>query len=97
MLAKAALACHDRPMAKRIISNKNRKDVNQVANSLIDFLISDGRITPEPPTKQQISAYMAEMGRKGGKVGGRRRLETMSAQERTAIAKRAARARWKEK
>jgi hypothetical protein len=37
---------------------------------------------------------MAEMGRKGGKIGGKRRLETLSDRRRSQIAKAAARARW---
>jgi hypothetical protein len=38
---------------------------------------------------------MAAMGRKGGKVGGKRRLETMTAKARSDVAKKAAQARWK--
>jgi len=37
---------------------------------------------------------MAEMGRKGGKKGGKRRLETMTPEQRSQIALRAAQARW---
>lgn len=41
---------------------------------------------------------MREMGRKGGKIGGKRRLETMTAEERREIARKAgakgAKARW---
>jgi hypothetical protein len=37
---------------------------------------------------------MAEMGRRGGRIGGKRRLETMTSKERTAVAKAAAKARW---
>jgi hypothetical protein len=40
--------------------------------------------------KQTISAVMREMGRKGGKIGGKRSLETMTPAERTARAKKAA-------
>jgi hypothetical protein len=40
---------------------------------------------------------MAEMGRKGGRIGGKRRLDTMSARERSKVAKLAARARWSKK
>jgi len=40
---------------------------------------------------------MAELGRKGGKIGGKRRMETMSASKRKAIAKKAAQARSKRK
>jgi hypothetical protein len=37
---------------------------------------------------------MAEMGQKGGRIGGKRRLETMTSRERSAVAKKAANARW---
>jgi len=47
-----------------------------------------------PVTKAQISALMAEMGRKGGKIGGKRRMETMTPTERRRIAKKGAEARW---
>jgi hypothetical protein len=40
---------------------------------------------------------MAEMGRKGGKIGGKRRLETLSDRRRSQIAKQAAQARWAKK
>jgi hypothetical protein len=41
-----------------------------------------------------ISRVMAAMGRKGGKIGGKRRLETMTSDERRRIARQAAKARW---
>jgi hypothetical protein len=37
-----------------------------------------------------ISKVMSEMGRRGGKIGGKRSLETMTPAERTARAKKAA-------
>ena len=37
--------------------------------------------------KDLISKVMREMGRKGGKIGGKRSLETMTAEERSARAK----------
>jgi hypothetical protein len=40
---------------------------------------------------------MSSMGRKGGRIGGKRRMETMSKEERSAAALKAARARWKHK
>jgi hypothetical protein len=42
-----------------------------------------------------ISQYMAEIGRRGGEIGGKRRLKTMSSDQRRKIASKAARARWK--
>ena len=40
--------------------------------------------------KQTISAVMREMGRKGGKIGGKGSLKTMTPAQRTARAKKAA-------
>ena len=37
---------------------------------------------------------MAEMGRKGGKIGGKRRLETLTREHRKVIALNAVRVRW---
>jgi len=37
---------------------------------------------------------MAQIGRKGGQIGGKRRLSTLSEKERKAIASKAAKARW---
>jgi hypothetical protein len=41
-----------------------------------------------------ISRVMAEMGRKGGRIGGKRRLVTLSDKRRKEIASMAAKARW---
>jgi hypothetical protein len=44
-----------------------------------------------------LSQVMAEMGRRGGKIGGKRRLETMSDAQRTEVARNAAKTRWGKK
>jgi len=80
-------------MSKR--PNGNRpKDINQLAHHLV-------RVSTESqfslPTKEQLSALMSQLGRKGGKIGGKRRLQTMSAKERSQVAKKAAQARWHKK
>jgi hypothetical protein len=41
-------------------------------------------------SKKLISEVMSQLGRKGGKIGGKRSLETMTPEERTARAKKAA-------
>lgn len=51
--------------------------------------------TPAPITPAALSAYMSALGSKGGKIGGKRRLETMTYQERSAIGLKGARARWR--
>jgi hypothetical protein len=51
---------------------------------------------PELPklTKSVVSQLMAQMGRKGGKIGGKRRAANMTEQQRSEAASLAARARW---
>jgi hypothetical protein len=44
---------------------------------------------PGEPTPDQLSAYFSKIGRKGGKA----RLQTMTPEERTRIAKKAVQAR----
>jgi len=41
-----------------------------------------------------IQQVMREMGAKGGRIGGKRRLETMSEEQRKRSARKAAKARW---
>jgi hypothetical protein len=76
---------------------KRPRDPNQLAKWLVDSSTSD---TPPPqpspalPSAPSLSAYMAAMGRKGGKIGGKRRLLTMTPEARKAAAAKAAQARW---
>ena len=44
--------------------------------------------------KAIISSVMTAQGRRGGKLGGKRRMETLSQEERSSIALRAAKIRW---
>jgi hypothetical protein len=78
-------------MPKRI-SNKP-KDANQTAAAVVALSTSED--TPLEPTL--LSKVMAEMGRKGGKIGGKRSLETMSSADRKKRARKAAKARWNKK
>jgi hypothetical protein len=41
-----------------------------------------------------VQKVMREMGAKGGKIGGKRRLETMTDEQRRRSARKAAKARW---
>ena len=54
--------------------------------------------TMAKPTKAQLHEalreYLRELGAKGGKVGGHARAKKLSAEERTASARKAAKARW---
>lgn len=84
-------------MPKRIKQPKRPDDINQLARQLVDESTRKNGDTIAPPTKAQISMFMAQLGRKGGKVGGKRRLKTMTPEERSSVARKAAEARWKRK
>jgi hypothetical protein len=91
-------------MPKRI--RKNRElDVNQLVHHSIQRM-ADAAETPMPvaveddqpvflsPTQADISRIMAEMGRRGGKLGGKRRAANMTEAQRSNAAAAAANARW---
>jgi len=76
---------------------KRPRDPNQLAKWIVDQSTSEA---PEaesavalPPAN--LSEYMAAIGRKGGQIGGKRRLKTMTKEQRSKVAAKAARARWK--
>jgi hypothetical protein len=76
-------------MPKRI--SKKTNDLNTLA-----FQIVQSATTESPEIdREMLSKVMAEMGRKGGKIGGKKSLETMSPADRKKRAKKAAQARWK--
>lgn len=71
--------------------------LDTVQNARRVVLASVGEVPAPPPaiTAFDISRIMAEMGRKGGKIGGKRRLETLTDARRSEIAAQAAKTRWK--
>lgn len=87
-------------MPKRI--RKRPSDINQAAFQMVQRSTAEPEAQPVPTkpataTKAEISRIMSAMGKRGGKIGGKRRLETMTPEERKAIALRAAKARWAKK
>jgi len=74
-------------------SRKLPKDPNQLAAAIVKLSTEE----PEAKLVNPISAYLAEIGRKGGLKGGKARAKRLSAKKRSEIAKSAARARWKVK
>jgi hypothetical protein len=79
---------------------KRPRDPNQLAKWIVDQSTSEQPIA-EPETSLQapkvpadLSEYMAAIGRKGGKIGGKRRLDTMTPAKRKRLARKAAKARW---
>ena len=84
-------------MPKRVKQQKQHsRDVNEASRQLGDLStgqLDSGRLQNNRVPKS-VSQYMAEIGRKGGQIGGKQRLKTMSAIERHKVAQKAARARW---
>lgn len=68
---------------------KRPRDLNQWAKHMVDLAV--GTIQ-EPSPPQESPA--AELGRRGGKIGGKVRAERMTAKQRSAAARIAAKARW---
>ena len=89
---------------KRPASDPNKRVHQQMAEHLekVEAFSPPWKAAEQPeatpphgdPFEAQYRARMAELGRKGGKIGGKRRLKTMTKSERAAVAKRAAVARW---
>jgi len=85
-----------------VAKGKRPRDPNQLAAWTV--AVSTGQIpAPEavppkiakPATPANISEYMAAIGRKGGQIGGKRRLKTMTKAQRSKVAAKAANTRWK--
>ena len=87
-------------MPKRISKTKHpRLDTVQNARRVVLESVQDTPpdVVPVPVNPSLISQVMAEMGRKGGRIGGKRRLETLSDKRRSQIARNAAKVRWAKK
>ena len=82
-------------MPKRI-STSLSQDVNQSAFQMVRRLTGtdEAPISPSEVTSSEISRVMAAMGRRGGQIGGKRRLTTMTPEQRKEAAQKAAQARW---
>lgn len=76
-------------MPNRISRDKSLDTVQNAHRVVMESIQSTETIT-----LSMVSLVMAEMGRRGGKIGGKRRLQTMTAEERSAVALKAAKARW---
>ena len=68
------------------------RDPNQLAKAVVDFSIGEREPDPEPRVKDPAAVAL---GRKGGLKGGRARAESMTPEQRSEAARKAAKARWK--
>ncbi len=72
-------------------SPKRPRDVNELARRLVGEATGDA---PKFDPDAGKNPAAVELGRKGGLKGGKARAAKLSAEERSAAAKRAAQARW---
>ncbi len=72
-------------------SSKRPRDPNQLAKLVVDIATGEVEDTPEDDGKNPAAV---ELGRKGGLKGGKARAESMTPEQRSEAAKRAAEARW---
>jgi hypothetical protein len=71
---------------------KRPRDPNQLAASIVADATSEEAPAPEPEDGK--NPHAVALGRLGGMKGGKARAAKLSAKKRSAIAKKAAQARW---
>lgn len=76
-------------MPKR--SSRGRLDLNQLAKQIVDQATDEAPPVESKPEKNKAAQ---ELGRLGGLKGGAARAKKLTAEERSEIAKKAAKARW---
>ena len=74
-------------------SSKKPRDLNKLAASIVADA-TDGRSSDERLRAEGKNPAAVALGRLGGIAGGKARAESLTAERRSEIASRAARARW---
>lgn len=72
-------------------SSKRPRDLNQLAQRLVQE--ATGEVPAAPPEPEKDPAAVA-LGRRGGLKGGKARAAKLTAEQRSEAARKAARARW---
>jgi hypothetical protein len=80
-----------------VVKGKRPRDPNQLAKWIVEQSTAEPVADTAIAVPLDLSAYMSAMGRKGGMVGGKRRLVTMTPDARKNAAAKAAQARWGKK
>ena len=71
--------------------SSKQKDTQQLARSVLDAIVPDAEPVAAPPEKNPAAVAL---GRLGGLKGGKARAASLTAAQRSAIAKKAAAKRW---
>lgn len=74
------------------------KDPNKLAYQIVKMSTEESANKEPPkertPIQTPIQEYLAEIGRKGGLIGGKKRAEKLTPERRKEIAQKAANTRW---
>ena len=76
-------------------SSKLPTDINQLAAEIVRISTEESAPLQDKTVSSSVSKYLAQIGQKGGLKGGLARAKKLSAKQRSAIAKKAAKARWR--
>jgi hypothetical protein len=83
-------------MGSMICPKKRSRNANERAQQVAKLLT--GEVEQEKESERSpVSAYLAEIGRKGDLKGGVARAKNLSSKKRSAIAAKASRTRWRPK
>jgi hypothetical protein len=80
-------------MPKRLSKDSRPSDINQAAYQMVRRSTQEQPDSTKP-SSSELSRIASMLGRRGGKIGGKRRLVTMTAAERREVAVKAAKTRW---
>lgn len=75
------------------MKTKRPRDISQLAKFIVDQATDEDK--PKEPEQPEKNKAAQELGRLGGLKGGKARADKLSAEQRSEIAKKAAKARWK--
>lgn len=86
-------------MPKRSSKKKKQKDTQELARQVLDSVTPDAEEQPaeETPANDGKNPAAVALGRLGGKKGGPARAAKLTPEQRSEIAKKAAKARWEKK
>jgi hypothetical protein len=73
---------------------KRPRDVNQLAKRIVDIATGEVEDREQTPEEQGKDPAAVSLGRRGGLKGGKARSKSLTEEQRSEIARRAALARW---
>jgi len=76
--------------------SSKKRDLNQLAKSIVDEATEERELAEKAVSEGKNPAAVI-LGRRGGLKGGKARAASLSAETRSKIAKKAAKARWRAK